>query len=105
MHILIVKFRSGLAESEVQQILQQRLPAVYAAPGLLQKYYTREASIGDYVGVHVFDSEESLQCYRNCELSRSLPLVYRTTALPRVEALEVVFQLRPEAEQPGAGRM
>jgi len=105
MHILIVKFRSELAQYEVQQLLQQRLPAVSAAPGLLQKYYTREASTGDYVGVHVFDSEESLRCYSNCELSQSLPLVYRTTAQPRVEVLQVLFQLRPELEESGARGM
>ena len=105
MLILTVKFRSGLAESEVQQLLQQRLPAVSVAPGLLQKYYTREASTGDYVGVHVFDSEESLELYRNSELSRSLPLAYRITGQPRVEVLEVLFQLRPEVEESGARRM
>ena len=105
MRILIVKFSSPLADSEVQQLFQQRLPAVSAAPGRLQKYYTREASSGDYIGVHVFDSDESLECYRNCELSRSLPSVYRTTAPPRVEVLEVLFQLRPELEQCGARRM
>jgi len=101
MHILIVKFRSELAEPEVQQLLQQRLPAVSAAPGLLQKYYTREASTGDYVGVHLFDSEKSLECYRNCEISQSLPLVYRTTGQLRVEVLQVLFQLRPELEESG----
>jgi putative monooxygenase ydhR len=105
MHILIVKFRSSLSESEVQHLFQQRLPAVSAAPGLLQKYYTREASTGDYIGVHLFDSEESLECYRNCELSRSLPIVYRTMAQPRVELLEVLFQLRAEVEKSGARRI
>jgi len=105
MHILIVKFHSGLAESEVQQLLHQRLPAVSATPGLLQKHYTREALTGDYIGVHVFDSEKSLECFRNSELSRSLPHVYQTTAQPRVEVLEVFLQLRPEVEESRARAM
>lgn len=102
MHILVVKFHSGLPDCQVQQLLHQRVPSVSAAHGLVQKYYTREVATGDYVGVHVFDSEESLECYRNSELSRSLPLVYQTTAKPRVEVFEVLFQLRPELQRSGA---
>jgi hypothetical protein len=96
MHFLLVKFHSGLTDSEVHKLLDQRLPSVLAVPGLLQKYYAREASTGDYVGVHVFDSEESLIRYRHSELSRSLPVAYATSEQPRVETFEVLFPLRPE---------
>jgi hypothetical protein len=97
MHILVVKFHSGLADFEVHKLLQRRLPSVLLVPGLLQKYYAREGSTGDYVGVHVFDSQESLMRYRHSELSQSLPVAYATSEQPRVETFEVLFPLRPEA--------
>ena len=100
MHILVVKFHSGLADSEVHTLLHQRLPSVLLVPGLLQKYYAREASTGDYVCVHVFDSEESLVRYRHSELSRSLPVAYATSEQPRVETFEVLFPLHSEVEMP-----
>ena len=100
MHILVVKFHSGLADSEVHKLLHQRLSSVLQVPGLLQKYYAREASTGDYMGVHVFDSEESLVRYRHSELSRSLPVAYATSEQPRVETFEVLFPLRSEVEMP-----
>ncbi len=99
MHILVVKFHSGLADSEVRNLLQHRLPSVLVVPGLLQKYYAREGSTGDYVGVHVFDSEESLVRYRNSELSQSLPMAYAILEQPRVETFEVLFPLRSEVKR------
>jgi hypothetical protein len=100
MHILVVKFHSGLPDSEVRELLDQRLPSVLQVPGLLQKYYARGASTGDYVGVHVFDSEESLVRYRHSEVSRSLPVLYAALEQPRVETFEVLFPLRSEVEMP-----
>jgi hypothetical protein len=94
MHVLIVKFHSALPDPDVRELLERRTSSVLVMPGLLQKYYTREASSGDHVGVHVFESEESLDRYRNSEVSRSLPSVYQTTSPPRVEVFEVLFQLR-----------
>jgi hypothetical protein len=99
MHILVVKFHSELPDSEVHKLLDQRLPSVLLVPGLLQKYYAREARTGDYVGVHVFDSEESLVRYRHSEVSRSLPVAYATSTLC-VETFEVLFPLRSEVEMP-----
>ena len=100
MHILVVKFHSVLPDSQVHKLLQQRLPSVLRVPGLLQKYYARQAATGDYVGVHVFDSEESLVRYRHSELSRSLPVAYAVSEQPRVETFEVLFPLRSEVEMP-----
>jgi hypothetical protein len=75
-------------------------PVSLAVPGLLQKYYAREGSTGDYVGVHVFESEESLVQYRHSELPRSLPVAYAMSEQPRIETFEVLFPLRPEVGNP-----
>ena len=52
MHLLLVKFHSGLSHDEVVRNLEERLPLFRAVPGLVQKYYAREQSTGDYVGVY-----------------------------------------------------
>ena len=94
MHILLVKFHSGLPDDEVLQLLEERLPQFRAVPGLLQKYYAREPATGDYVGVYLFDSEASLLRYRNSELAGSIPGLYRVQETPRREVLELLFPLR-----------
>ena len=47
MHLLLVKFHSGLSHDDVVQNLEERLPLFRAVPGLIQKYYAREAATGD----------------------------------------------------------
>ena len=96
MHILLVKFHSGLPDDEVMRLLEERLPQFRAVPGLRQKYYAREPATGDYVGVYLFDSETSLEAYRNSELAASIPGLYRVEGSPRREVLELLFPLRAE---------
>ena len=96
MHMLIIKFESGLPESEVRRILDERLPLIRATPGLVQKYYTREMSTGHYVGVHVFDSAELMAQYQDSEVVRSIATVYKTIQPPHVEVLNVTCRLRAE---------
>lgn len=96
MHMLLVKFHSGLAEPEVRQNLESRLPLFRKVPGLVQKYYAREAATGDYVGVYLFESEAALLAYRGSELAKSIPGVYAVEGKPRVEVLEMLFPLHEE---------
>ena len=104
MQLLLVKFRSKLAESDVLRLLEERLPLFRAVPGLVQKYYAREAATGEWCGVYIFESEESLLQYRASELARSIPPTYQLDGPPRVEILEMLFPLRPEARpQSGFG--
>lgn len=96
MHLLLVKFHSGLGEDEVRRNLEERLPLFRAIPGLKQKYYAREASTGDYVGVYVFESEDALIAYRASDLAKSIPPVYQIEGTPRIEILELLFPLHAE---------
>jgi hypothetical protein len=96
MFILIVKFHSGLADTEVRRNMEDRLSMFRAVPGLLQKYYAQETSTGDYCGIYLFDSEESLRDYRNSELARSIPPTYQLDGPARVEMMELLYPLRPE---------
>lgn len=105
MFMLLVKFHSGLPHEEVLRVMDERLPQFRAVPGLVQKYYARESSTGDYVGVYLFDSEEALLRYRGSELAASIPGAYRVEGTPRRELLELLFPLRPEAVPGAAGAL
>ena|SRR5687768_10439849 len=96
MHILLVKFHSGLSQDEVVRNLEERVSLFRAVPGLVQKYYAREPATGDYVGVYLFESEQALLNYRSSEVARSIPYVYQLEGTPRVEIMELLFPLRPE---------
>lgn len=97
MHILLVKFHSGLDDIEVRRNLEERLALFRAVPGLLQKYYAQEDSTGDYCGIYLFDSQESLQAYRSSDLARSIPPTYELVGAPRVEVMELLYPLYSEA--------
>ena len=94
MIIQTVKFKSGVSEVEVRRIMEDRAPQFRALPGLLQKYYVREADSGEYSGIYLWDGEESLRSFRGSELARSIPAAYRVVGQPRVETFEVLFPLR-----------
>lgn len=97
MHMLLVKFASALPHEAVLQLMDERLDRFRAVPGLVQKYYAREPSTGEYVGVYLFESEESLQKYRESELAASIAATYQVVGTSRREVLELLFPLRPEA--------
>jgi hypothetical protein len=102
MHMLLVKFHSGLAHDDAVRKLEERLALFRAVPGLVQKYYARETSTGDYVGVYLFESEKALLDYRASDVARGIPAVYHVEGTPRIEVMELLFPLRPEltAAQP-----
>jgi heme-degrading monooxygenase HmoA len=94
MIIQIVKLNSGLAEEELIETAKEREPKFKAIPGLIQKYYVKLKQPGHYGGVYVWDSKESLQAYKESELSASIPQAYKLLEKPDVEIMEVLFQLR-----------
>jgi heme-degrading monooxygenase HmoA len=94
MIIQTVKFKSDLSDVEVRRIMENRAPQFRALPGLLQKFYVREADSGEYSGIYIWDGEESLRSFRSSELARSIPAAYRVVGQPRVETFEVLFPLR-----------
>jgi hypothetical protein len=95
MHMLLVKFHSNLDDQTVARLLEERLPLFRSVPGLIQKYYAREESTGDYVGCYLFESKQALLDYRASELAKSIPPTYALEGGARVEVLDVLFPLRP----------
>jgi heme-degrading monooxygenase HmoA len=94
MIIQLVKFKSGLPDGEVRQMMQDRLSFFESLPGLLQKYYIHDAATGEYGGVYVWDSEESMNQFRKSDLAQAIPTRYKVIGQPRVEVFELVLPLR-----------
>lgn len=94
MILQIIKLKSALSEKELLKIGKEREPRFKAIPGLLQKYYVKLGQPGQYGGVYVWDSEESLQSYRESELAASIPEAYELTEPPTLETMDILFKLR-----------
>lgn len=62
-------------------------------PRLLQKYYVKDNETGEFGGVYVWDSEESLRNFRESELARTIPVAYKVTGQARVETFQVMRPL------------
>ena len=94
MIIQFVKFKSGLSDEEALRIMRERMPEFAALPGLIQKYYSREETTGEFAGIYLWDSQESLDKFRQSELAKSIPIAYEAQGTPRIELLDVIDKLR-----------
>ena len=65
-----------------------------ALPGLLQKYYVKMDTPGQYGGIYVWDSRESLLAFRQSDLAASIPEAYEVVEAPDIEILDILFKLR-----------
>jgi hypothetical protein len=72
------------------------MPQFRALPGLLQKYYVHDPATGEWGGVYLWDSQESLEQYKASDLRKSIPETYEIIGTPRVEVCGVIEPLRPE---------
>ena len=102
MIVQYVKFKSSLSEDQVLQNIKDREPQYKALPGLLQKYYVQDSQTGEYGGIFVWDSAESMNEFQQSELARSTPAAYQVEGQPRIEILDVITLLRPEALDPAS---
>jgi len=88
--------KSNLPEEELLNKAREREPQFKAIPGLIQKYYVKTAQPGQYGGIYVWDSQESLQSYRESDLAKSIPEAYEIVEAPNIEIMDILFQLRNE---------
>ena len=94
MIIQIVRLNSELSEEDLLKKAREREPQFKAIPGLLQKYYVKMDQPGQYGGIYVWDSKESLQFFRESELAAGIPQAYKVIEAPDIEIMDVLFQLR-----------
>jgi heme-degrading monooxygenase HmoA len=92
--VLLVKFRSPLSLEEVQAVVDSRIEQFRAFPGLVQKYYLQDSGTGEYAGLYLWDSAESLAEFRKSELRQTIAKAYQTEGEPRVEVFQVFDVLR-----------
>ena len=92
--MLIVRIKTNLSEEELIKRAKAREPQFEAIPGLIQKYYIKIGVEGEYGGVYIWDSAESLQAYRESELASSIPEAYEAIEVPSIEKLDILFKLR-----------
>jgi heme-degrading monooxygenase HmoA len=91
--IQIVKLKTELSEEELLKIAREREPEFKAISGIVQKYYIKIRE-GEYGGVYVWDSAESLKEFKNSQIAASIVHAYRTIEPPSVEIVDILFQLR-----------
>ncbi|MGA7272870.1 MAG: YdhR family protein [Acidimicrobiia bacterium] len=94
MIIQTIRYRSGLSRHEVNQRFIERSERYREVPGLLQKYYVEFAETGEYGGIYVWDSQESLDAWRAGNLSGTLAETYQIEGEPHRELADVMLVLR-----------
>ena len=94
MIVQIIRLKTDLSEEELLSKAREREPRFKAIPGLLQKYYVKIGEPGQYGGIYIWDSPESMKSYRESELAASIPEAYQIIEPPNIEIMDVLFQLR-----------
>ena len=93
--MLIVKgLKSKLPREEMERRYKERLPRFRDVAGLIQKYYSYDESTGEWAGVYLWDSEESLASYLESDLRESIAAAYELVQPPRIERFPIVDVLR-----------
>lgn len=95
--VLLVRFKSPLTLNEVSATVERRAPEFRALRGLQQKYYLVDAATGEYAGLYLWDSKESLDEYRASELRTTIAEAYQVEGEPRIEIYRVMKSLREDA--------
>ena len=93
--MLIVRgMKSELSREELERRYKERLPQFRDVPGLVQKYYSCDDATGEWAGIYLWDSEESLAKYLESDLRKSIQTAYELTEPPRIERFRIVDVLR-----------
>ena len=95
--ILLVRFKSSLSLDEVTKVVEERASEFRALEGLQQKYYLQDTASGEYAGLYLWESPNSLAVYRESELRASIAEAYQAQEEPRVEVYTVIKSLRDES--------
>jgi heme-degrading monooxygenase HmoA len=95
MIIQIIRFKTRLSYDEVNQRFNERADQYRKVPGLIQKYYVKFDE-GEYGGVYVWNSKESLNAWRNTNLSSTVAATYEVEGEPSRQLAEVMLALNKD---------
>jgi len=98
MELLIFLFKSRLQSEEIIKIAEKRALEFGEVKGLIQKYYVSDDKTNQVGGIYIFDSKESLETFRNSDLSKSAPEAYKFVEPPEVRRLEILMTLKEQEE-------
>ncbi|MGD8319553.1 MAG: YdhR family protein [Gemmatimonadota bacterium] len=93
MIIQTIRYKSGLSHDEVNRHFAERSERYREVPGLVQKYYVQFTDTGEYGGIYVWDSPESLDAWRAGNLSGTLAETYKIEGEAVRELAEVMLVL------------
>jgi hypothetical protein len=97
MIMYIGRFRSRLSDEQVQAMFEERAPRYLEVPGLVEKLYLRFRETGEWGAAYVFDSEESLERFRESDLAASIPSAYEMDGAAQAELADVALLVEPGA--------
>ena len=93
--MLIVRgLKSKLSYEELEKRYKERMPEFREVPGLVQKYYSFDEATGEWAGIYLWDSEESLTAYLESDLRKTIGSAYELTQPPQIERFQIVDVLR-----------
>ena len=93
MLIQIVRFETELNETAFLEVARDRGPAFREVPGLLQKYFVKFDTPGQYGGVYLWETRDAMQSYRASALAQTVGEAYRVIGETEVESAEVLIPL------------
>ena len=96
MIIQIIRYKSGLSYDEVNLQFIKRSDRYRSVPGLIQKYYVKYTETGEYGGIYVWDSLESLDAWKAGNLSGTLADTYKIEGEPVRELAETMLVLHED---------
>lgn len=94
--IELVRFASRLTADEVLERFEDGSGKYRQVPGLLQKYYIHSPATDEYGGVYVWDTEDSLQAWRETYPLSTLAGTYQVKDEPHRELLDVMVVLHAD---------
>lgn len=90
----IVRLKTELSEEELLKVAKERESQFKAISGIVQKYYVKLGGPGEYGGVYIWDSAESLEEFKKSDLAASIPKAYKVVGPPSIEIVDIMFELR-----------
>jgi heme-degrading monooxygenase HmoA len=97
MIVQTVRFRSECTEDEVLRKCRERAERYRQVPGLVQKHYLTFPETGEFGAVYLWASRQALQEFRESDLFKSIPQVYRVQGTPDIQVADVAMHLYDDA--------
>lgn len=94
MIIQTIRFKSTLEKIAVVRAAIRREQEMLLVPGLIQKYYIKPEDNGQYSGIFIWDSSDSMNGYWKSELADRFNKDYGVEGEPVIFSEDILFQLR-----------